>query len=201
MKNKIKLTKRIILTFSLVLIASFCNGCGSKDTKTFREEGIEYYKSGEYDQAIQSFNKALNADKGKVGDIQLDILKYRGECELRLGRYEDAKKTYEALIIADDSKENSAYYDELKKDLDSLDEIKKAVDELEQGKYEEAYDIFDSYAKLDGSLKGKLAWFNKGVCAEYMQRYDEAYELFNQYLKVYPEDEAAMKEINFLKTR
>ncbi len=202
MKNRVKILNRVFLTGTLILFASLCNGCGSsKDTKLYREEGIEYYKNGEYDKAIQAFNAALDSDRGKVGDIQLDILKYRGECELRLGRYDDAALTYEALITADTSKENRAYYDELTQDLDRLDEIKRAVNELESGNYNEAYAIFDSYAKLDGSLKGKLSWFNKGVCAEYMQRYDEAYELFNQYLKVYPEDEEAVKEINFLKTR
>lgn len=202
MKNKVKVLDRVILTGVLVLGLSLCQGCGSgKDTKAFREEGIEFYKNGEYEQAVNAFNSALNADRGKVGDIQLDILKYRGECELRLGRYEDAALTYEALITADSSKENQEYYNELKQDLDSLDEIKNAVNELAAKNYAEAYEIFNSYAKLDGSLKGKLSWFNKGVCAEYMQRYDEAYELFNQYLKVYPDDEDALKEINFLKTR
>ena len=166
-----------------------------------RTSAIEHFNAGDYASAEELFDQALKADYGRVSEVQLDILRYRGECELRLGKYDEAADTYEALLHNAESEEDTALYEELCTELGSLDQLGDMVDGIEAGSYQEVYDQASALAELDGSLIGKLSWFNKAVCAEHLGNYEEAYELFNEYLKVYPDDQEAQKEAAFLRTR
>lgn len=188
----------LLLSGNLLMLAA----CGKgPDKESLRAEAIASFQAGDYETARNGFNAALEAGKGQVSAFQFDVLQYRGECELRLGRYDEAQKTYEALLQTDPDKNHQEQYQSIVDDLGNIGAVKAAVDQMQEGKYEDAYTALAAYAKLDGSLAGKLAWFNKSVCAEYLQRYDEAYELFQEYLEQYPDDAEASKEATFLRTR
>lgn len=191
---------RCCLLLSLVLF-SLAACSKAPDKESLREQAIASYEAGDYETARNQFDEALMAGKGQVSAFQFDVLQYRGECELRLGRYDEAQKTYEALLAADTDKTRQETYQGIVDDLGNIGAVKAAVEQMDAGQYEEAYEALAAYAKLDGSLAGKLAWFNKGVCAEYQQKYDEAYELFQEYLEAYPDDADAKKEADFLRTR
>ena len=197
--------KRGYLTAAAVLCLSLSmglSGCGGSDRlMELRTSAIEHFNAGDYASAEELFDQALKADYGRVSEVQLDILRYRGECELRLGKYDEAADTYEALLHNAESEEDTALYEELCTELGSLDQLADMVDGIETGSYQEVYDQASALAELDGSLIGKLSWFNKAVCAEHLGNYEEAYELFNEYLKVYPDDQEAQKEAAFLRTR
>ena len=188
----------LALAISGALLFSACSG---KDVEELRSSAIEVFKSGDYAAAEQLFDEALSADYGRVSEVQLDILRYRAECELRQGKYGEAADTYEALLNADEIADNKEIYQELLSELGSLDSLSGISASIAEGSYQEAYDAAAELAALDGSLTGKLAWFNKAVSAEYLGNYEEAYELFNEYLKVYPDDAEAKKEADFLRTR
>ena len=192
--------KKLIAIMTAVLL--LC-GCGNGENKyTLRDKGIELYNSGDYAAAIEAFDAALDASDGQVSDLQYDILKYRGECEIRTGDYAAAKESYTALYeLCDDSDPDKARIDGIYDQLGALDKIKEAADLLKEGSYTEAYDAFSEYAVLDGSMTGRAAVFNKAVCAEYLGNFDEAYELFDQYTQMYPDDKEAAKEAEFCRTR
>lgn len=202
MKNKQK-NRRLFRIPALLLVLTLALSACQKgpDKEELREQAIASFTAGNYEAAETQLNQALEAGKGEVSAFQFDILQYRGECELRLGKYAKAQKTYEALLAADSDPKNQTKYQAIVEDLANAGEVEAAVKQLEDGAYEEAYAVFDQYASLEGSFVGKIAWFNKAVSAEYQQKYDEAYELLNQYLKKYPEDAEAQKELDFLKTR
>lgn len=186
-----------------VLFLMFLSGCqdSSPDKYELRSEAISLYNAGNYEQAIVSFNEALDASKGEVSDFQYDLLKYRAECELRTGDYAAAESTYNALLQLDEASENQDRYNGLIAELDKLDELSDAHDLFESGEYQAAYDKFAGFAHLDGTLSGKTAWFNQAVCAEYLRDYQDAYALFSRYILEYPEDESALKETEFCRSR
>lgn len=192
--------KRIKYGMAVIALALMLTACGSEDKYALREQGIELYKNGDYDAAIEAFDKALDASDGQVSELQYDILKYRGECEIRTGDYTAAKESYTALYELCDDKDK-ARIDEIYNELGALDKIKEAADMLKSGSYTEAYDAFSEYAVLDGSMTGRAAVYNKAVCAEYLGNFDEAYELLSRYIDMYPDDAEAKKEAEFCRTR
>lgn len=192
-----KIMKPVALCIA-VLVLTACTGA---DKYALRDQGIELYKSGDYEAAIEAFDKAMEASDGQVSELQYDILKYRGECEIRLGDYSAAKESYNALYELCKDSTDYADIEQIYNELSSLDKIQAAAELIKSGKYSEAYAALEKYARADGTFTGAAAIYNRAVCAEYLGNFDEAYELFEQYLKVYPEDEAAKKEAEFCRTR
>ena len=71
---------------------------GDRIEDAYRGIGICCYEQGRYAEAIEAFDSAIAQVELSVGPAEYDILKYRGDCEDRLGRYEKALSTYNALI-------------------------------------------------------------------------------------------------------
>lgn len=177
-------------------------GCGRKmDKYELRELGIEAMRAGDYEGAKQRFAEALDASKGQVSKLQYDILKYRAECELHLQQYEEAKNTYTILSELDTDAEDQKAYQAVLSEMNGMDQLSEAKALMDGGDYQGAYEKLDPLADLNTGMVGRIAWFNRAVCMENLQRFSEAEENFSQYLEVYPDDEAAQKEDDFLKTR
>lgn len=185
----------------LIMTAMMLIACGGEDKYALRDQGIELYNSGDYEGAAELFDKAMDASDGQVSELQFDILKYRGECEIRLGDYSAAKASYDALyeLCKDDA--DYAEIEQVYNELSSLDKLQAAVKLMQSGSYSEAYEALGSYAKADGTFTGAAAMYNQAVCAEHLGNFEEAYALFSQYLGVYPDDESARKEAEFCRTR
>ncbi|MCR4814439.1 MAG: tetratricopeptide repeat protein [Lachnospiraceae bacterium] len=60
--------------------------------------GLAYMGQNQYDLALESFEKALAADGSVPGDVDYDINYYIGVCFYKLGRYEDAKARFDAIL-------------------------------------------------------------------------------------------------------
>ena len=185
----------------LIMTAMMLTACGGEDKYALRDQGIELYNSGDYEGAAELFDKAMDASDGQVSELQFDIIKYRGECEIRLGDYSAAKASYDALyeLCKDDA--DYAEIEQVYNELSSLDKLQAAVKLMQSGSYSEAYEALGSYAKADGTFTGAAAMYNQAVCAEHLGNFEEAYALFSQYLGVYPDDESARKEAEFCRTR
>ena len=193
---------KLLLLAALILGMAVLPGCGSRmNKKELRELGIEAMRAGDYEGAKQRFAEALEASDGEVSELQYDILKYRGECEIRLGQYEEAQETYGILAQLDTKEENQRKYQEVLQELSGLSGLKEAIAHMDAGEYETAVEMLEPLAELHGGMVGMAAWFNRAVCMEHLQQFDEAEEAFSAYVEQYPEDEKALRELDFLKTR
>ena len=85
---------------ALLLGVSLAAGCQGTDParEQFRLDGIAQMEQGDYEGAIASFDEAIAHSDGRVGDFELDVLKYRGEAEYKLGDYPAAAHTYDVLL-------------------------------------------------------------------------------------------------------
>lgn len=84
-------------------------GCASKE-ETLMKEGRALLDAGEYVQAVNCFDHALEVHgNGRIRALELDILKYRAEAEFKAGDYHAAGHTYDILISAEGRKSNYLY--------------------------------------------------------------------------------------------
>ena len=93
----------ITLILSASILASLV-GCGKyNETEiSLRDEGIASMESGDYEGAIDLFNRALGKSIGKVTDLEIDINYYKAAAQYSAGQFEDAIKTYTYLIRYDE---------------------------------------------------------------------------------------------------
>ena len=77
-------------------------GCGDNEylqaEKEYRQDGIAYMTSGDYDKAAEAFQKALDQAKNGIGDLEIDICLYKAEALYQDGDLDGAVEVYSALI-------------------------------------------------------------------------------------------------------
>lgn len=95
--------KKIILLLLTISMTTALVGCGKYNQTEIdlRDQGIEALDSGDYDNAIDLFNKALGKSIGKVTDLEIDINYYKAAAQFKGGHFKDAEKTYTYLIKYD----------------------------------------------------------------------------------------------------
>lgn len=90
------------ITAACCMSALLMTGCqSSKEKYTYRETGIQQLNAGKYEDAVQSFDQALDHSSGLVGTFEVDVLKYRAEAEYKAEDYGAAAHTYEVLVQVD----------------------------------------------------------------------------------------------------
>ncbi|NLJ89352.1 MAG: tetratricopeptide repeat protein [Clostridiales bacterium] len=72
---------------------------------------------------------------------------------------------------------------------------------LELGYYERALESFNKGLEIGVSSLNQSLLANKIVALESLSDYSKAYEVLNEYIGLYPEDEEAIRELEFIKTR
>lgn len=156
----------------LILILAIIPGCGKKENKySFREAGIEALNTGNYDDAIEAFDQAINSSKGLVGKFDVDVLKYRAEAEYLSEDYPSAVNTYDILIQVDG--ERAEYYN------------MRSASRAEAGDLTGALEDYKRSAELDtekqapGRLKALLA---AGAALEKEGSADQAMALYEAAL-------------------
>ncbi|WP_081828063.1 tetratricopeptide repeat protein [Oribacterium sp. FC2011] len=194
-KNRpiLKFTRKTIIIASML----FLTACSSKKVYELREKGIEELQMAKYEQAIETFNEALDNSNGKVTETQFDILLYRAEAEYMLGNYEAAQKTIDTLREVDGDKES---YLKFQGQLDAKKLIAEATEALNNNDPETAREKLDS-AKAAGISNDRDLQFDEIVYLEKTAKWREAYEAVQNYLTQFPGDEDAEREKFFLETR
>ena len=91
--------RRYAMTALILVMTLFLAACGrkAKQERELREFAISLMNEGAYGAAIAKFDEALSMHEGGVGEVEIDILKYRAQAEILLGDYEAAEYTYSLL--------------------------------------------------------------------------------------------------------
>ena len=106
--KKTKWIKRILI---ICTVAVCIAGCGKKDNKeqdALRTYGINCLASGDYEEAIEAFQGALDQNVGSIGEKEIDLCFYKARAQYMGGFEEDAIETYTNIIEYNGSAE--AYY-------------------------------------------------------------------------------------------
>lgn len=192
---------------ALAAAAALClTGCGeSKAAKQARQQGIDQMESGNYSEAVKSFETALKDSDGIVNKFELDILKYRGEAEFDLADYKASAHTYDILSQVDKGRPEYLFYKAASQALAgdpasaletykqgasaegkkssmtpeesmALSAIGKAYDD--SGDYKSAMSFFQNV--LNSGKKSGEIYNQIGLCELSAKRYDEAAAAFDK---------------------
>lgn len=100
MREMNKSKKRIIYIVFVVMMLGLCTGCTDREENqlAFRQEGITHLENGDYEEAVEAFQNALDLSLGQVGDTEMDICFYKAEALYRLADVQGTIDTYSAII-------------------------------------------------------------------------------------------------------
>lgn len=105
--------KRGRMLAALLLAAGcFLTGCGGGNVENalaYRKIGINAMAEGDYQAAIDNFQKALDQSKGEIRNLELDICMQKAEALFLNGQTEDALAVCNAVLDYDKNYAN-AYY-------------------------------------------------------------------------------------------
>ncbi len=102
---------KIAIAAMMVALAFNVSACGQKNNEkqdAYRQYGITCMESGKYEEAIESFQSALDQSLGKVSEKEIDICFYKAKAQALSGDSEAAMETYNAIIKY--NKDARAYY-------------------------------------------------------------------------------------------
>ena len=185
----------------ILLLALSLSACGrGADRQALRQEALSSREAGNYEAAAELFGRALEASGGRAGEAEIDLLRYKADCEFMAGRFEAAARSYDALLLLEEAEDSLRFYRERKGYIDGCGVLQRAADVMQEGNYPEALDMLAPLTERDDDI-AKTALFNQAVCCEYMHDFEKALRLFEEYLERWPGDEAAEKEATFLRSR
>jgi len=149
------------------------------------EKGRIYYYMGDYENARNHLEQARTSGKEK-NYKESDIILMLGQTYEQLGDKNYAASLYEDYISSNGEQEE--IYNQL------------GLCKLDSGDYEAALDAFQkALAVAQGNIQSLK--YNEIVAYEYLGNFTKAKVQMESYLKEYPDDDAAVREYEFLKTR
>lgn len=140
---------------------------------------FEYYLAN-YDSAKTYFEQAQKGDEAQ-------ITLYLGRTYEALGDYNYAISLYNTYL--DKEHNDSQIYNQM------------GLCQMKMERYSEALASFQAGMNQEDSTIMQTLKFNEIVAYEYMQEYQTAASLMSTYIKTYPDDEDAVREYEFLKSR
>lgn len=152
----------------------------SGDKLTAYDTGRFYYYLEDFEKAYVALEEAKN-DGGAEGTL------YLGRAYEATGDYNYASTVYSAYL--NKYGDNAEVYNQL------------GVCEMKKQEYEKALSYFEKGLDMKDSATLQSLSFNQAVAYEFLQEYDKARDLLQAYLNTYPDDEAAKREMEFLKSR
>lgn len=144
------------------------------------QRGKLYYYQGDYDSAKTFLEKSRNSGEDEA-------ILYLGKNYEALGDMNYAASLYKTYL--EKNPNNSQLYNQL------------GLCMIKLGDYTGACEAFESGLAVDKGAYTQNLKFNIIVAYEHAGRFDEAKTLIDEYCKIYPDDKAAQKEKEFLKTR
>lgn len=144
--------------------------------------GKIYYYLGDYQTAASALEDAKNSD-GSDSEAAL----YLGRSYEAVGEYNYASNVYENFLAR--NPKDSAVYNQL------------ALCRMKMGDYEGALEMLQTGMQTGETEYMRSLSFNEIVAYEYLGEFEKAEALINAYLSSYPDDQDALRERDFLKTR
>lgn len=87
---------------AVCLALSGCAQSGKEQQEEYKQQGIVAMASGDYDQALDLFGKALDLSGGSVGAQEIDICYYKAAALYQAGQIQEAIAVYDALTEYDE---------------------------------------------------------------------------------------------------
>lgn len=144
------------------------------------DKGRIYYYLGEYQQAYIALEEARQ-------DGNAESYIYLGKAYEATGDYNYASSVYNSYLSKDPN--NAMVYNQL------------GLCEMAKQEYQKALEAFQAGMQVEGNSMMQVLSFNEVVAYEYLGEYKKAAVLLDNYLKLYPDDEQAKREQEFLATR
>ncbi len=144
------------------------------------DKGRIYYHMGEYQKAYIALEEARE-------DGNADSFLYLGRAYEATGDYNYAASVYNSYLSKDS--QNADVYNQL------------GLCEMAKKDYQKALEAFQAGKQIEGNTIMQALSFNEIVAYEYLGEYEKAAVLLDSYLKLYPDDENAKREQQFLLTR
>ncbi len=151
-----------ILALITGLLLAAAAGCGSVDRETqesYRKLGLRKLSEQDYEGAADSFQKALNESRGKIGDVELDICYYKALSQFKSGDLKGAIETYDSLVEYDDENADvyflrgSVYLQDGQSDAGIRDYDRAAA--LDPENYMMCAEMYENLCAFDEEEKGK----------------------------------------------
>ncbi len=94
------LNNKLVCIAILMMMLMLCTGCTDRVEKQleYRQKGITLMENGDYEEALEEFQNALDLSLGEVDEKSMDICFYKAECLYRLGDTQGAMDLYSAII-------------------------------------------------------------------------------------------------------
>ena len=203
--KKDKMHRRMVAAALLVGIGLMLTGCGEQRTENalaYRKIGLNAMAEGNYAEAIDNFQMALDQSKGQIRNLELDICMQKAEAFYLNGQPEDAIAVCDAVLDYDKSYAN-AYYLRGNLYLQQGDSQKALADYEQAAKYADAdYEIYiqlyenlnragmkaegEKYLTEALELKGKGRYHltNRGYIYYLMGDYEKAKEQLLQAVAI-----------------
>lgn len=150
------------------------------------EKGTISYYLKDYENARNYLETARTNTKEK-SDTEGSIVYMLGQTYEQLGDNNYAAVLYEGYLAENPG--NVEIYNQL------------GLCKLEAGDYQGALEAFQAALQIESNSLTQNLKYNEIVAYEYLGEFTKAKVLMEAYLKAYPDDSAAVREYEFLKTR
>ena len=99
--------KSIVAIFlaATMFATAFLSGCSSEraeKAQQYKTLGIKQLESASYEEAVGSFQKALDQSLGKINAREIDLCYYKALAQFKMGDVDGAIETYTALVDYDE---------------------------------------------------------------------------------------------------
>ena len=109
MKKKQTAVLFLAAAMAATLLLSGCTSEAEEKAQEYKELGITQMESGDYESAVNSFQRALDQSVGKIGAQELDICYYKAMAQYKSGDAEGAIEACTSLLDYDE-KNWEVYY-------------------------------------------------------------------------------------------
>ena len=160
----------VILACVAVLLISYAISAIVSQKDELYDQGVKYYKSGSYQEAIDSFDNALTENQLFSKKKDQNIKLYLADAYLKSAQYTEAANTYNELI--QDSFTGSNVID--------LKELATALSDFSQGNYGGALDVLLKQAETYPEL-----YMYIGTCYAVTDESDKMFESYEKYVQTF----------------
>lgn len=147
--------------------------------------GVFHYYLGAYEDARNYLEKSRTGKNDKQNGEKLVM--YLGKTYEALGDLNYAISLYQTYL--DKNPTSAAAY------------VQLGLSKMKQQDYQGALSAFEGGIAINDANYMQSLLFNQVVAYEYMNEFKKASVSMEEYLKMYPDDETARREYEFLKTR